>query len=59
MDQTLKIGSRNNHFYTKEELIKADDDPVIIHYAWEKQLNKTVKKYEEDKNFYAKLLGIS
>jgi hypothetical protein len=57
--ETLKIGEKYNHFYTKEELIKADDDPVIIHYAWEKQLNKTVKKYEEDKNFYAKLLGIS
>jgi hypothetical protein len=40
--ETLKIGEKYNHFYTKEELIKADDDPVIIHYAWEKQLNKII-----------------
>jgi len=57
--ETLKIGEKYNHFYTKEDLIKADNDPYIIHYAWEKQLNKTVKKYEEDKSFYANLLGIS
>ena len=57
--ETLKVGEKYNHFYSKEDLIKADEDPFIIHYAWEKQLNKTVKKYEEDKNFYAKLLGIS
>jgi hypothetical protein len=57
--ETLKVGEKYNHFYSKEDLIKADEDPFIIHYAWEKQLNKTVKKYEEDKSFYAKLLGIS
>ena len=32
MEQTLNIGSKNNHFYTREELIEADNDPVIIHY---------------------------
>ena len=57
--EALKIGEKNNHFYTKEELIEADNNPVIIHYAWEKSLNKVVKKYEEDKQFYAKLVEIS
>ena len=59
MDQTLKIGSRNNHFYTKEELIEADKDPVIIHYAWDRYLLKTIDKYEKDKQFYANLTGIN
>ena len=58
MEQTLIIGGRNNHFYTKEELIEADKDPVIIHYAWDRYLFKTVKKYEEEKMFYANLTGI-
>ena len=57
--EALKIGERNNHFYTKEDLIEADNNPIIIHYAWEKQLNKVVKKYEDDKAFYAKLVEIS
>ena len=57
--EALKIGEKNNHFYSKEDLIEADNNPVIIHYAWEKQLNKVVKKYEEDKQFYAKLVEIS
>lgn len=56
--EALKIGERNNHFYTKEDLIEADNNPIIIHYAWEKQLNKVVKKYEEDKKFYAQLVEI-
>ena len=59
MDQTLKIGNRNNHFYSKEELIEADNDPVIIHYAWDRYLQKTIKKYEEDKQFYGNLTGIN
>ena len=57
--ETLKLSEKNNHFYTKEDLVEADNDPVIIHYSWEKQLNKVVKKYEEDKTFYAKLVEIS
>ena len=56
--ETLKQSEKYNHFYTKEDLINADNDPVIIQYAWEKQLDKKVLKYEEDKNFYGKLLGI-
>ena len=56
--ETLKICERNNHFYTKEELIQADNNPVIIHYQYDNKLNKVVKKYEEDKSFYAKLVGI-
>ena len=58
MEQTLEIGGRNNHFYTKEELIEADNNPVIIHYVWDKYLDKRVKRYEDDKNFYANLTGI-
>ena len=57
--EALKLGEKNNHFYTKEELVEADNDPVIIHYAWDTQLNKVIKKYEDDKNFYAKLVDIS
>ena len=56
--ETLKIGEKNNHFYTKEELLEADKDPVIIHYAWDAQLNKVIKKYEDDKNLYAKMAEI-
>ena len=56
--ETLKQGEKNNHFYSREELLEADNDPVIIHYAWEKQLNKTVKKYEDDLLNYAKLAGL-
>ena len=57
--ETLKQSEKNNHFYTKEDLIQADNDPVIIQYIYDKQLNKTNKKYEDDKNFYGKLAGIS
>ena len=59
IDQTLKIGSRNNHFYTKEDLIEADKNPVIIHYAWDRYLLKTIDKYEKDKQFYANLTEIN
>ena len=58
MVEMLKNGFKNNHFYTKEELIDADENPVIIHYAWDRYLNKTISKYEEAKNFYAKLSGL-
>ena len=57
--EALKLGEKNNHFYTKEELVEADNDPVIIHYAWDIQLNKVIKKYEEEKNSYAKMVDIS
>ena len=57
--ETLKQSEKNNHFYTKEELIEADNDPFIIQYAWDKQLNKIIKKYEDDKDFYGKMAGIS
>lgn len=56
--ETLKQSEKSNHFYTKEELMAADNDPVIIHYAWEKQLNKVIKKYEDDKTFYGQLVGL-
>ena len=59
VSETLKQSEKNNHLYTKEELMEADKDPVIIHYMYEKQLNKTVKKYEEDKEHYQNLLGLS
>jgi lipopolysaccharide biosynthesis glycosyltransferase len=59
VSQTLKLSEKNNHFYSKEELMEADNDPVIIHYAWDAQLNKVIKKYEEDKNTFATLVGIS
>ena len=56
--ETLKQSEKNNHIYTKLELMEADNDPVIIHYAWEKQLNKTVKKYEDDKKAYGQIVGL-
>ena len=57
--ETLKQTEKNNHFYTKDELLDADKNPVIIHYYWEKKLNKEISKYESDKKFYAKLVGLS
>ena len=59
MKKVLKMGNRNNHFYTKEELIEADKDPVIIHYAWDRYLQKNVDKYEKEKQFYGNLTGIN
>ena len=59
VSETLKQSEKNIHIFTKEELMEADNDPVIIHYAWEKQLNKVVKKYEDDKKFYANMTGLS
>ena len=55
--QTIKYGEKNNHFYTKEDLLNADSDPVIVNYLWENQLNKKVKKYEDEKDKYAKING--
>lgn len=58
MVKMLENGFKNNHFYTKVELIDADENPVIIHYAWDRYLNKNISKYEEVKNYYAKLSGL-
>ena len=59
MQQTLKLGEKNNHFYTKEELLEADENPVIIHYYWDKALEKIIVKYEEDKKEYSKLCELN
>lgn len=58
MTEMLKNSFKSNHFYTKEELLDADENPVIIHYAWDRYLNKNISRYEEVKNFYAKLSGL-
>ena len=51
----MKCDEKNDHFYTKEDLLNADSDPYIINYLWENKLGKNVKKYNEDKNKYAKI----
>ena len=53
--EAMKYGETNNHFYTKEDLLNADNDPVIVNYLWDCQLNKKIQKYEEEKNKYAKI----
>ena len=58
MQQALKSGEKNNHFYSKEKLLEADQDPVIVNYYWDKALNKVIVKYEEEKKNYAKLCGL-
>jgi len=58
MLQTIKMGEKNNHFYSKEELLEADNDPVIVQYYWDKLLNKVIAKYEEEKKNYGKLCGL-
>lgn len=55
--ESIKYGEKSNHFYSKEELLASDSDPFIINYAWDLQLSKKPKKYEEDKETYAKLNG--
>ena len=55
--ESIKYGEKSNHFYTKEELLAADSDPFIINYVWDIQTNKKPKKYEEEKETYAKLNG--
>ena len=56
--ETMKYGEKNNHFYTKEDLLNADSDPVIINYLWEKKLEKKVKKYEDEIEKYTKINGL-
>jgi lipopolysaccharide biosynthesis glycosyltransferase len=58
MLQTIKMGEKNNHFYSKEELLEADNNPVIVQYYWDKLLNKVIAKYEEEKKNYGKLCGL-
>ena len=53
--ETIKYGEKNNHFYTKEDLLNADSDPVIINYLWENHLNKKVIKYQEEMDKYARI----
>ena len=55
--ETMKYGEKNNHFYTKEDLLSADSDPFVVNYLWENQLGKKVKKYEDEKEKYAKING--
>jgi len=59
MQQTIKLGEKNNHIYTKEELLEADGDPTIVHYYLDKSLDKTIIKYEEEKKGYAKLCELN
>ena len=58
MKENLRLGEKNNHFYTKDELTEADKDPVIIHYHWDKELNKVIVNYEEEKKKNANLAGL-
>jgi len=55
VEKMMKCDEKNDHFYTKEDLLNADSDPYIINYLWENKLGKNVKKYNEDKNKYAKI----
>jgi len=57
VSEAFKYGEKNNHFYSKEDLLSADGDPFIINYVWEAQLGKKPKKYEEEKETFAKLNG--
>ena len=57
VSEAFKYGEKNNHFYSKEDLLSADGDPLIINYVWEAQLGKKPKKYEEEKEKFAKLNG--
>ena len=53
--EMLKYGNKNNNFYKKEDLLNADNDPIIVNYCFENQLGKKVKKYEDEKVKYAKI----
>ena len=55
VEKMMTCDEKNEHFYTKEDLLNADSDPYIINYLWENKLGKNVKKYNEDKNKYAKI----
>ena len=57
--ETLKYGEKNNHFYTKEDLLNADSDPVIVNYLWENKLGMKNKKYEEEIEKYTKINGLN
>ena len=57
--EAMKYSEKFNHFYTKGDLLSADEDPFIVNYVWEKQLGKKPKKYEEEKEMLNKLNGFS
>ena len=57
VSEAMKYSEKNNHFYTKDELISADSDPFIVNYYWDKQLGKKNKKYEEEIESLKKLNG--
>ena len=59
MQQALKSGEKNNHFYSKEKLLEADQDPVIVNYYWDKQLGKKPKRFEDQKEAMVKLNGLT
>ena len=55
VEKMMTCEEKNEHFYTKEDLLNADSDPYIINYLWEKKLGKIVQKYNDDKSKYAKI----
>ena len=59
VSEAMKYSEKNNHFYSKSDLLSADGDPVIVNYYWDKQLGKKPKRYEEQKEAMAKLNGFT
>jgi hypothetical protein len=59
VSEAMKYSEKNNHFYSKSDLLTADGDPVIVNYYWDKQLGKKPKRYEEQKEAMAKLNGFT
>ena len=57
--EAIKFSEKNNHFYTKEDLLAADGEPFIVNYYWDKQLGKNPKKLQEEKEMLNKLNGVS
>ena len=57
--EAMKFSEKNNHFFSKSDLLTADGDPVIVNYYWDKQLGKKPKKYGEQKEAMAKLNGFT
>ena len=55
VEKMMTCDEKNEHFYTKEDLLNADSDPVIINYLWENHLNKKVIKYQEEMDKYARI----
>ena len=57
--EAMKYSEKNNHFYSKSDLLTADGDPVIVNYYWDKQLGKKPKRYEDQKEAMVKLNGLT